>query len=560
MTRHSLIRMPWGLVVIAMWLAWVLTQVSSPGLSNEQRGMVILASLASGVGGVLVGALLALLLRRLPTDWLSIATPIAEALAGAAAGAILIGITASAGIALMLPAWMAVLVPAIASPWMFAAFNTVERVRQEVLHERAELVKQAHDLMVATSTQAGVVSEIRMSIITAVDAELATARSDVELQLTALGSAAHAPDPEGATSLLVLTDQSLRPVMTALQQIEPPTPARNAAASIYAIIRTQPFHPFPLAGIYALTSLPTAWVKLGPLAAVVEIALGSAMILIVLTVANVIMRRKLWRHDVVFIFAFAILQVPTVCVAMLDASSTATGLVSSMLTVLLSGALVLLLSALGSWRQRQEQAQSTFRGLLDEERIDSLARAQVASEVAREAAQHLHGPVQARLAACAVAMDSAAKAGDIEAYRLSLQQAHAALSSPIFADASSESHPLASSLLAVIHPWSGFVETTLHLAPELEHISSLDVDRIVEEGITNAVRHGKAHAIDIRVELRDDQIHITVDDDGVGPGSNGPGLGSRMIDGLTHGSWEVGHSPALAGARLSATIDLPREP
>lgn len=549
--------MPWGLVVIAMWLAWVLVQVASPGLTTQQLGIVILASVASAGGAIAFGALMALLLRRLPAAWLPLATPVAEAFSGAAAGVVLVAVTSYAGIALMLPSWMAVLVPAIAAPWMLAAFSTVDRVRHEVLLERTELVREAHDLMVATSTQAGVVADIRMSIITAVDSELATARSDVELQLAALETAAPAPDSDGATSLFVLTDRSLRPVMTALQQGEPATPTRNVAASIYAIIRTQPFHPLVLVGIYVITSLPTAWVKLGPLAAVVEMTLGSFVILVVLSCANAIMRKARWRHDVVFITAFAILQVPTIWVTIIDASSIATGVVSSILTVLLSGALVLLISALGSWRERQEQAQSAFRGLLDEERIESLARAQVAAEVAREAAQHLHGAVQARLAACAVAMETAARSGDVEAYRTSLMQAHAALSSPVFSDPTSDQLPLPAALASVMSPWSGFVETTLHIAPELTDVASTEAEHIVEEGITNAVRHGRAHTVDIRLEVHGDRVLVTIDDDGTGLGSNGPGLGSRMIDRLTNGSWELGPSSHLPGTRLRATVTLP---
>jgi signal transduction histidine kinase len=45
---------------------------------------------------------------------------------------------------------------------------------------------------------------------------------------------------------------------------------------------------------------------------------------------------------------------------------------------------------------------------------------------------------------------------------------------------------------------------------------SIVVFRIIQEALTNVVRHAKATTVDVEVTLRDGDLHITVRDDGVG--------------------------------------------
>ena len=56
--------------------------------------------------------------------------------------------------------------------------------------------------------------------------------------------------------------------------------------------------------------------------------------------------------------------------------------------------------------------------------------------------------------------------------------------------------------------------------------------RIAQEAITNAVRHGKARSINIRLDSTADEIILTIIDDGIGlpeNARNGEGLGLRIM-------------------------------
>jgi signal transduction histidine kinase len=55
------------------------------------------------------------------------------------------------------------------------------------------------------------------------------------------------------------------------------------------------------------------------------------------------------------------------------------------------------------------------------------------------------------------------------------------------------------------------------------------VYRVVQEGITNAVRHGNAACIDVLLEFVDFELHIKIDDDGIGCSDVKEGFGLKHI-------------------------------
>lgn len=98
----------------------------------------------------------------------------------------------------------------------------------------------------------------------------------------------------------------------------------------------------------------------------------------------------------------------------------------------------------------------------------------------------------------------------------------------------------------------------LDFAPDEEEA----VYRVIQESLTNAVRHGKARNIQVRLDRTGDELTITVTDDGAGmPPGRPEGFGLRHMRErleLLHGSLTYGNRPAAEGQgfTLSARLRL----
>jgi signal transduction histidine kinase len=68
----------------------------------------------------------------------------------------------------------------------------------------------------------------------------------------------------------------------------------------------------------------------------------------------------------------------------------------------------------------------------------------------------------------------------------------------------------------------------MRITTDLSHFNQDEDDviyRVVQESITNAIRHGKASEIYITIDRRDGDLHIIISDNGVGCDSVTEGFG-----------------------------------
>lgn len=546
-----------SVVAIGLWLLWSIPLILFPGMTGDQVGLAIGISLTSLACGLLVaGGMHAIAVRAFKAR-----NRIIDAVIRGAAGAT-VGFTLAWFLTLVefpskSPAWLLVAIPALATPWVLDAIERIAGSRRDVLKQRKELIDQAAELMASNTTQQSIVEEVRNTISMSIDSELAPAREDVARQLRELESAGTA-SAAGSRVMSSAAHDSVRPVVRMLTSPQSAVPEPLGVwGTIRAIVQTQPFHPVPLAIIYALVNGPSLVQTGGAARGLFDVSVGVALIFGILTTGNVVMRRAAIRRDVVFVGTFIVLQIPTVVYLAATSIGSGQAVVGITTSVVVSGLLVLMTSSLGSWRQRQEGAQETFRELLHEEQIAAVARTQVTADIARQAAHTLHGPVQARLAACAVAMEQATQAGDVDLYRDSLLEARAVLEAPLFPPQEAQLRLISDAISRASEPWAGLVRISTDLGPELADAVDHDgrVEKVVEEGITNAIRHGHAKNILVIVSGTPDRVEVHVHDDGSGPGSQGPGLGSRMLDRVTNQGWSLSASSQLGGAVLHATLD-----
>jgi signal transduction histidine kinase len=88
------------------------------------------------------------------------------------------------------------------------------------------------------------------------------------------------------------------------------------------------------------------------------------------------------------------------------------------------------------------------------------------------------------------------------------------------------------------------VETRVEGEPiELPHALELSAYRIVQEGLTNALKHGRAHSAVVTMRYLPEELELEVRDDGVG---------ASPTDGLGHGLVGVGERVKIFGGRVSA--------
>jgi signal transduction histidine kinase len=87
--------------------------------------------------------------------------------------------------------------------------------------------------------------------------------------------------------------------------------------------------------------------------------------------------------------------------------------------------------------------------------------------------------------------------------------------------------------------------------------------RIVQEALTNTIRHAQAQRASVHVDVDHGEVHVVVTDDGLGRNggrSGGHGLvGMRERVAVYGGSLEVGRGPD-GGFRVDATIPYDEEP
>jgi signal transduction histidine kinase len=96
-------------------------------------------------------------------------------------------------------------------------------------------------------------------------------------------------------------------------------------------------------------------------------------------------------------------------------------------------------------------------------------------------------------------------------------------------------------------------------AGRLPSETEVGVYRVVQEAITNASRHASAQHLSIKLAVRDDAIHVDVDDDGDGFDPNAPAdgfglIGMRERVALLRGELEIASS--AAGTHVSAAIPI----
>lgn len=473
-----------------------------------------------------------------------------------------------AGYTSMAPPILRIISAAVVIPWVAITIGLLIDGRTRVRVVRRLLVDRAASIALKGSSKAALLDDLRASVQRDLQTELGPAFRvlDDRLAFEQQFATGHV-DTAAAQVLRDLADSSVRPLSRTFNDRGTALGSRLAPISfITDVSRNQPFRPAVVSAIFVLTVFVDRWTAEGPANALLATAFGVALIFLILASGNRLMRAFPAHHAQVFLATFAVLQIPTLWRELATgAAITPLGLARVLVGVLLSACVIWATSGLGELRAPQAELLRLYARDLDAARIEVLAQTEMIGSITKDAARMLHGSVQSRLAACALAIEKAALTNDLASYAAAIEQARSVLSSPV---SLIDDPRAAASLHAAVHAkvelWQGLASITALVSPEIKQVTgklSRNVAELVEEGLCNAIRHGNADSIAVQVDFHDEgrqsSIRVRVVDDGCGPTAGEPGMGSTLLDELCEGRWQ--RTPAPGGGCVLDAWVLVRE-
>lgn len=498
------------------------------------------------LGGALLGLVLEMLIPL--TGYVSVAPPIVRILSIAAVG-----------------------------PWVAASVAATLDGRQRIKDAQELLVREAANVVLSSGSQAALIDDLRSGLHRDLEARLLPAFAATEQQLAfEEGFTRTRINSSAAQILNQLTESSIRPISKGMERSiskgSERSPARSGGliglwAMVIGVARHQPFRPLAVSGIFVLSVVADRWTVEGLESALLSTAIGVPLILLILGAGNRMMAAFPKRHGTIFVSFFLILQVPTYAVELLSGERISFPFLGQVaLGVLLSGLIVWLTSGVGRWRAPKTELLRLYADEVDAARVDLLAQAEILRSITRQAARVLHGAVQSKLTACALALEHAIAAGDETAYAAAIDQARCVLREPWALEGDGESErTLAEEVDDKVALWQGLAVISVDIAPGLLSLTgpaTQAIAEIVEEGMCNAIRHGGARNITVSARPTRQEgscaAHVDVMDDGCGPADGTPGLGSAYLDETCAGKWSRQAGDG-GGCRLQAWVTVPEQ-
>jgi signal transduction histidine kinase len=435
--------------------------------------------------------------------------------------------------------------------WWGPTLSYFMDLREQWANEREALVAEYVRVELASMQQGELVHRLQEELDAEVEHELTPAKTHLHSLRREFqdgysnDSGTRTTDWDAAARLLRGTaEHSVRPLSRKLLHQEQTTyPMMRWWMVLVNVVQSQPFRPLPFAVIDILGTFSAQIRTFGLMRGLLLLFGGLAWTILLMTIANAFMRRFPHRHSAIFIGAIIALQ-STVFLrghfrelwvpGSAEASWTITQIVAGIVVIFVT-------SGFGAWWSQRLAARDIVRDEIRIDRVRAMARSQQIAILARETSQVLHGSVQTRLVSCAMGIEQASATGNVELLSAALTEAIAVLDRP--EEESVQTGSLADEVSRKLALWDGLCAFTVTLDPAAFTAppnSSIVIGRVVEEGIANAIRHGKASEIEVGVARIDGEtIQVVVSDNGRGPGGGTPGLGSAYLQQASAHRWSL---------------------
>jgi signal transduction histidine kinase len=189
--------------------------------------------------------------------------------------------------------------------------------------------------------------------------------------------------------------------------------------------------------------------------------------------------------------------------------------------------------------QQRSAVLKNFEQIIRDKELSSVSSADLGTVRDIDLARYLHGELQAGLIATSLILERASNTGDTDLARQTLRSAvdllrqdHARVSQSRIASPQSR-------LEKISEGWRGIADVKISIdwIGSLETSLLNDVIALIDEGVSNAIRHAKATKISVSGYRVGIDLNIEILSDGFGMSAKAPGLGTKLFNELTS-SWK----------------------
>jgi len=206
---------------------------------------------------------------------------------------------------------------------------------------------------------------------------------------------------------------------------------------------------------------------------------------------------------------------------------------------------------------QSEEVLAELESKIEASVIQVLSTEQLTFRFNKDLAQYLHGNLQSRLLATAFAIETAgAISNDIE-LSAQLEVARQALARPFDHYFEMMQNSFTAEIKNLTDHWGALLLTSLVFSSSDDQFSENESRAAllcIEEGLANALHHGHASEVAITVTTTKTMHVLSLIDNGIGPTSGLPGLGSSLFNSCAGSSWSLNCGPEGIGAKLILQI------
>jgi signal transduction histidine kinase len=190
-----------------------------------------------------------------------------------------------------------------------------------------------------------------------------------------------------------------------------------------------------------------------------------------------------------------------------------------------------------------EQQRSTvlhnFEQLIEDKVLFPISKDDLSAVRDIDLARYLHGELQAGLIASSLLLERALKTGDTDVARHALKSAVDLLSQDYAQISQSRISSAQARLEKICSGWKGIAEIIIALdwIDTLDASVVNDVISLIDEGVSNAIRHAKASEISVSGSRVGTDLHLEILSDGLPMIEKVPGLGTKLFTELAK-SWD----------------------